>query len=235
MPEPTQAPTMTEVTNCRLEASLAYADKVELSASTILRTLGDEGDAGPRLFSLEPVDRGKMDPRRLFATEYRLRLWCEQPGCRHPLRGDEGTYIIREPRKWLVKWAPYLRLASRVLRLAVRIVPKALDVYVPVSLPDGTKEGLVLMEEIASQALDQAEGIDEPSSRLGSLDEAGGGSAAQVAEGASLRALHHLLRKLDPGRQFGGLQRVVPPTGGYLWVCPAHHKHYDPGLPILPT
>ena len=53
-------------------------------------------------------------------------------------------------------------------------------------------------------------------------------------EGAGLRELHALLRKLDPGQKWGKLRRVLTPTGEYLWLCPTHYREYDPGLPKLP-
>ena len=53
------------------------------------------------------------------------------------------------------------------------------------------------------------------------------------AEGAGLRELHGLLLELDPGKGWGRLKRVLTPAGEYLWLCPAHHREFEPGLPKL--
>ena len=53
------------------------------------------------------------------------------------------------------------------------------------------------------------------------------------AEGAALHAFHEKLLELDPGRVFGGLQRVLTPTGDYLWLCPDHREEFEPGMPDL--
>jgi hypothetical protein len=46
--------------------------------------------------------------------------------------------------------------------------------------------------------------------------------------------LRQLLLELDRPRAFGGMRRVVTPSGDVLWVCPEHYREYDPGLPVLP-
>jgi internalin A len=53
------------------------------------------------------------------------------------------------------------------------------------------------------------------------------------AQGAGLRAYRYLLFESDPARTFGSLQRIVTPSGDVLWVCPHHHREYEPGLPKL--
>jgi hypothetical protein len=52
-------------------------------------------------------------------------------------------------------------------------------------------------------------------------------------EVTGFRAVRELLVALDPAREFAGLRRVVAESGDYLWVCPEHYLHYDPGLPEL--
>ena len=46
------------------------------------------------------------------------------------------------------------------------------------------------------------------------------------AEGDGVRALHILLLDRDPARTWGGLRRVMAPTGDYLWLCPTHYRKY---------
>jgi hypothetical protein len=38
----------------------------------------------------------------------------------------------------------------------------------------------------------------------------------------------------DESRIFGGLRRVLDPSGDLIWVCADHYPVYDPGLPDLP-
>ncbi|UCE61112.1 MAG: hypothetical protein JSU63_05045 [Phycisphaerales bacterium] len=57
------------------------------------------------------------------------------------------------------------------------------------------------------------------------------------AEGAGLRAFHQLLKQQDKDgtKTWGGLRRVINPSGDVLWVCPEHYKVYDRGLPTVKT
>jgi len=34
-------------------------------------------------------------------------------------------------------------------------------------------------------------------------------------------------------RRWGGLRRVLAPTGDYLWLCPKHYRIYEPDPPKL--
>ncbi len=54
------------------------------------------------------------------------------------------------------------------------------------------------------------------------------------AEGAALREFHSLLLELDERRTWGGLKRVLTPTGDFLWLCPRHFREFEPDLPKLP-
>jgi hypothetical protein len=74
--------------------------------------------------------------------------------------------------------------------------------------------------------------INEPRHRLASTSFRFQGRLTS-AKGADLRALRAIVFKHDPARLFGGLQRVLTPSGDFLWVCPHHHPDYEPGLPDL--
>jgi len=43
-----------------------------------------------------------------------------------------------------------------------------------------------------------------------------------LAEGAELRAIRHLLEELDPSQVWGGLRKTWTPEGHCLWLCPQH-------------
>ena len=55
-----------------------------------------------------------------------------------------------------------------------------------------------------------------------------------AAEGEALRALRNILFEHDRLQAFGGMRRVLAPSGDFLWICPDHYSEYDPGLPIIP-
>jgi internalin A len=40
------------------------------------------------------------------------------------------------------------------------------------------------------------------------------------------RALHALLRELDPAERWGGLSRTCTPEGEILWLCDHHVEQY---------
>ena len=52
--------------------------------------------------------------------------------------------------------------------------------------------------------------------------------AQEITEGASLRELKFLLKKLDPKEQWGGLRAAPTETGEVLWLCPKHYEDYVP-------
>jgi len=53
------------------------------------------------------------------------------------------------------------------------------------------------------------------------------------AEGQALRAIRAVIFERDPLQAFGGMRRVMAPSGDLLWVCKDHYPHYDPGLPTF--
>ena len=73
----------------------------------------------PNVFSLRP------EPGRNWVDTLRgnhrltLQLYCQQPGCWHPLRNDDGetgVYHIDEPGKLLKNIGPFVRQLSRVFK-----------------------------------------------------------------------------------------------------------------------
>ncbi len=88
-----------------------------------------------------------------------------------------------------------------------------------------------LKEKLTTGVIKGAGELGERLVRSGGPDEPG---IRNTAEGAGLRELHTLLIELDPSRTWGGLRRVLTPSGDTLWLCPTHYREYDPGLPVLP-
>ncbi|MET8526399.1 COR domain-containing protein [Micromonospora sp. NPDC005172] len=190
----------------------------------LVRAVGTEVNDCPRLFTVATI--ASVGWRRLSFGQrpIRITLWCEQPGEWHTW--DGASYEVTEPRDWLRKVGPYLNLVFKTLRL---VYPVAASVagYVAPNLEHAQRE-LDLMKSLIDSlptALVEDALAAPPESR----------HTLSVAEGAALRSFKVLLMQLDAVRAFGGLSRVLTPTGEFLWVCPTHRRMHDPGLPVLPA
>jgi internalin A len=203
----------------RIEASVASGlHRAEQSADgvrLILRALSTEVTDCPRLFVIEPVDRSAWNPARGWNARFSLQLICESPGKEHAV---EPKYSFVRPREWFAKTAPYLRVVGRTVQLLAPIVGGVGGVVG--NEAQGVTDSARLMQAVATAARE-----------IG--DEADSGDD-DVARGSGLRAFRELLFDLDASKTFADLERVLTPTGEYLWVCPYHRAEYDPGLPRLP-
>ena len=198
------------------QVATAHAAKVANQLRVLLRAVSVEVPDCPRLFTLVPQSgRWSMTA---FQDRYRLTLWCEHPGQEHPW--PHARYDFKRPKAWLVSIAPYLLAVSRVLGAAVPIAATALETVLPAKAFKHIDKDLELMKELAELAERLPESLT--------------GNAGRP--GLSAAELRTLLVELDPGMRFGGLRRVLAPSGDYLWVCPAaeHYRVYDPGIPTLP-
>ncbi len=131
-----------------------------------------------------------------------------------------------------MKVAPYAKMISTLLSVAAPIAAASVKAAIgPETLTDVGKS-IDLMKEVVSGTLKLGGEL------TGDIDVKGGPRDADgyrsSPEGAGLRELHSLLLELDPAKTWGNLQRVLTPTGDYLWLCPTHYREYDPGLPVLP-
>jgi hypothetical protein len=200
-----------------------YAADTANSTRRVLAAASNEVPDCPHLFTLvRKRESGLLRPRRRGAN-YRLTLWCEQPGVWHPW--PAAAYQCDLSMDTLSTIAPYATLVSRALRVAVPVA--------------GAVAGMGSLEEMAAQAqqeIEQMDSLNEVSSQRRSLDYATDEADGDLTlpEGAGLRALRALLLELDPPQAFGGLRRVLTPSGDFIWVCSIHYPDYDPGLPSLP-
>ncbi|MCB0200221.1 MAG: leucine-rich repeat domain-containing protein [Anaerolineae bacterium] len=195
----------------------------------VMRALLDEARNGPRLFTLSPIDpRRQLDPRTLWSEELRLTLWCEHPGHEHELI-PEGQYIMRNPRQWAIKLSPYAQLSLKVLRIAAPISVGAVGLAEQ-GIKDQWEDRFKFMEELSKGAAVLKPDLDKLSSRINDRQY-----PIARAEGEGLRAFHDLLAEVGWKEGAANLRKVSDKkTGDILWVCPAHYKEYDPGLPVLP-
>jgi internalin A len=222
----------------RIERGVAGLDsRIASGIMILLRAIGSENRECPRLFTLLPEKLTRFNPANIGKTGHRLTLWCEYPGDKHPTcpigsgkkdakQGERGEYLFTGSKEWLVEVAPYAKLVAGLLKAVVPIAGAATKTLVDESLLKEIGPKLDLMEKITTTLLhgqfEARVGPDEP------------GRLVSEAEGAGLRSLHSLLLDLDPQKTWGGLRRVLTPTGDYLWLCPTHYRKYEPDWPKLP-
>ena len=187
----------------------------------LLVAIGTETKEAPCMFTLFPFDAPGIMQR------HQLTLWCEYPDKPHPCcligSGGEGDYIFERPKEWYNKIAPYVAALARVLKVFVPLAGKAGDL---IWSPEAMKEWKPKLDFLEKSAAL----LPEISSKFGTSQ----GNAFR-AEGDALRAIHDVLRELEPkkGRKWGGLERIPTRSGEYIWLCEEHAREYDPGLPIL--
>ena len=180
----------------------------------LLKALSAEKREGPGLFTIVPLGGGPV------RDKYEMTLWCEHPGHEHPC--ENGEYTFQRPKAWLAQAAPYLSIVGKSLRVVVTLagLPGAGQL-----IEEATSKQLGAMEKLTKELVpDRVPGGDL-------ADERGGLTRAQ---GEAFRQFQSLLFELDKDRKWAGMRCFPTPAGDYLWICPEHHREYDPGLPVLP-
>lgn len=178
----------------------------------------------PGLVTFWPSDSrkwlGKIDPRNIGIEEYDLWLWCDHLDCPHPVK----KYTVKRPKEWLVTIAPYANLVANTLKIALPIAGAAVNFLLPAELSGNLDKQIESMRKIADLVKGDLE--------IGTENNVAS-SGLSYAEGAGARSLHHLLNLKDEIQDWGGLRQCQTPAGDIHWVCSAHHKEYDPELPVL--
>lgn len=202
---------------------------------TLLRALNSDHRDAPRLFSLQRVDSSVLGKLLLSGGHMRLNLWCEMPGQIHPVcrigtckkvrdSGQQGEYLFSDESKILSAITPYAGMIVKVLKLMVPVAGAASDALLTEDAYKEVLKSLSDMEGLVA-ALPAERGIT-------SIDTGELASPRLTsASGSALRAFHHALRTLDKRQHWGGLQRVITPSGQYLWLCPDHFKQFEPDMP----
>jgi hypothetical protein len=201
-----------------------------------LRVVSTEVTDCPRMFTLTAAERTLKTRLRADQHQYKLTLWCEHPGEEHPW--ESASYDIREPREWVTRIAPYARVVLAILKVAVPAVGSIVGGYDPV-VTQPIAQGYLSATEAVLDALPSGDSAGPPASggdqgaarEPGTVGHEGG---LPVAEGEGLRSLRATIFANDEARAFGGLRRVMSPSGDLLWVCAHHYPVYDPGLPVIP-
>ena len=175
----------------------------------------------PNVFVLRPDNR-KFWNRDLSSQRLYLKLYCQKPGCWHPVQPEnEGLYAIDGAREWLRAVAPYLKKMVKVMKYATPI----LGPWVQMPKEDYEKlfgEDMEIMKDLASNLDDDLP--DAPDSEK--LEGSPADPRARQVEGAALRSIRKLLLEKDPQQRWGDLRRTITPEGDYLWLCETHAREY---------
>jgi internalin A len=157
---------------------------------------------------------------KLGGAKLDLQLCCQMPGAWHPAG---KPYQLRAPAEWLQPLAPYLRRLVSVLKYAAPLAGPALPVVGPAAglaseeLQKRFKHDIEFTEALVEKLPEFEESL-LPKGEARRAELAG----AMRAEGAELRALRHVLDRLDPAHAWGGLSAVWTPEGHCLWLCQEH-------------
>jgi hypothetical protein len=204
---------------------------VEERLAVLMRALDDEAADGPRLFTLEPVDRTVWRPG-LKARRMRLTLWCEHSKVPvrllNPGKPDAGVYTVDIPRDWWVKAAPLIRTTSMLLKALLPVSLPAVQADVDDNQWKAISERLTLGKESLGAVAELGKNIQDPDDPGLDLDT----DQPTLAEGGLLRMLHALLRDQDV--TLADLRRVRNHQHRIIWVHPLFEPIYNPALPHIP-
>nr|VFJ75018.1 MAG: Ras of Complex, Roc, domain of DAPkinase [Candidatus Kentron sp. FW] len=229
------------ITHERMRGGFAQLDtndkqllnRIDGAQNELLQALTDEARDGPRLFSLEPVARSRLNPKGWAREKFRLTLWCEHSRLPLPvLYGDEnkGVYRIELERKWFRKAAPFLKVLNGTLRLGLPVAAAGLELTLDEATYEAMEGQLDSGQEIIQASLKSKGGDNQIGDWLGDdapERERGRASRSPIsAHGSILREFHALLRKQDPACKFGGLVRVRNKRNEFLWVHPRFEEEY---------
>ncbi len=193
----------------------------------LMAALIDPAKDGPRLFSFIAVDPKFWQKPKWMAERFRLTLWCEHARLPLPvITGDEraGVYDIELTREWVKKAAPFLRVLTSTLSLALPVASSAAKLAIDAATYKALENQLDFGKTCATAFIDAGAGVTEWLSEEGATELASGRGVR--AHGAALRELHSILQAKDPASQFGGLVRVQTKRREFLWVHPQFESEY---------
>ncbi|NER35832.1 MAG: hypothetical protein F6J93_17900 [Oscillatoria sp. SIO1A7] len=197
----------------------AIASKIEKQFESLMQTLVDEANEGPRLFSFQPLEPGFFDSPKWIKVKFRLTLWCEHSRLPLPALNPEGdrrgVYELDLPREWLVKTAPYLKFLTGTLGMVLPIVASGGKLVLDEAIYKEYDKELETAQEFLDLASQGSEALQTMTQEEAPSWQ---GTQAIRAEGATLRELHALLKEKDPKSRFGGLVKVQNKRQEFLWV-----------------
>jgi internalin A len=207
----------------RIEAQTADAAD---SIRSVLRALSVEVKDCPRLFTFYRMRPAGVRRAPVFKSHYRMILWCEQPGYWYPW--TQAAYNLDVPEDWFINVGSYAALIFKMLQLTI----PGSGLPVATSLPADQLKLVMRHLTMMKTVIDDLQVDSKNNVRTGEHDQMVG--RLTTADGKALRSVREFLLERDRSRNFGGMRRVLAPSGDFLWVCPEHYVEYDPGLPVIP-
>ena len=125
----------------------------------ILRAVTTEITDCPRLFTLTPQNLSGARRLRLDQRHYRLVLWCEHPGHWHPWL--DASYVIDQPKDWILHVAPYAALLFKALQLVAPIASAVAGVVLTPDQLQHAQNELQLMTALVA-ALPRQDDVTQP-------------------------------------------------------------------------
>jgi GTPase SAR1 family protein len=210
-------------------ASKMLLSKVDASFNGLMQVLVDEAAEGPRLFSLQPVDRSLFSPIDWVKKKFVLTLWCEHS--RLPLslldnNPKRGVYELGVPREWFIAAAPSLKILIGILNFVLPIAAVRTDLALNEDtrkvIQRDLKAGIDCVDAMLKEGEKIIERTDEKKAanegrwvgEVGAKEQEPGGIIR--AQGWVFRSLQELVKSVDPS--FGGLVRVQNKRHEFLWV-----------------
>jgi hypothetical protein len=202
-------------------ATLTAIDTRQQAALNGIRALlENRANAGvhcPALLTIREDRVGLLRPKRVTVT-----LWCEWPSGPHPLDGADGSYTITKVPDALIRYLPYLHYLITVLGLAAPVLGSA---------------GIALSDQVKDQAEAAARTLEFIEKHAGTAALVSGHATGTTSKrtvraetGADFRALHDMLRALDPDNEknWGSLSPVTRPEDlRTIYLCPRHAHDFD--------
>jgi hypothetical protein len=199
--------------------------QVEDAFRGVMQTMTDEGKDGPRLFSLEPVERSAFNPDGWVKKKFRVTLWCEHTRLPLPLlnkHDKEGVYEFDVTREWFAAAAPFLKVLVGTLSLVLPVAAAATKLALDETTYKGLEKQLDLGKACADAMLNASDKtVDWLAEKEGPNAERTGAIRAQ---GGVLREFQTWLKHADPS--FGDLRKVLNKQKEFLWVHRDFEKEY---------
>jgi hypothetical protein len=196
--------------------------QVEDAFRGVMQAITDEGKDGPRLFSLEPVQRSTFNPDGWVKKKFRVTLWCEHTRLPLPLlnnNSDEGVYEFDVTREWFATAAPFLKVLTGTLSLVLPVAASATKLALDEVTYKGLEKQLDFGKSCAEAMLKAThETSDWLIEKEGPETERTG---VMRAQGGVLREFQTWLKNEDPG--FGDLRKVLNKQKEFLWV----HRDFE--------
>jgi GTPase SAR1 family protein len=196
--------------------------QVDDAFTGMMRMSIDEAKDGPRLFSLQPVERSAFNPNDWVKKKFRITLWCEHTRLPVSLinkHEKEGVYEFDVTREWFAKAAPFLKVLAGTLSLVLPVAASATKLALDEATYKTLENQLDFGKDCAEAMLSTTEKTAEW------LAEKEGPEAERTgiirADGGVLREFQTWLKKEDAS--FGDLRRVLNKRQEFLWV----HKNFE--------